>query len=110
MSDAEKAEVLFQKIQGSVFDPVCNLCHSGETPAQGLDFSAAFSRSVIGMPSTERSDLLIVKPGDPDSSYLIWKLEGRPGIEGQRMPWGMMPLPEEQIRMFREWIRLLGAN
>ena len=109
LSDSAQAEILYQKIQTTIFDPVCALCHAGETPAQGMDLTAARSQEVIRMYSTEIPAMLVVYPGHPDSSYMIWKLEGRPGITGQSMPWGMEKLPPDQIKLIREWIRLLGS-
>src|SRR3990172_4802299 len=103
-TDSVRAEILFRKIQDSVFNPVCALCHGGPAPAQGMNLEADSSREVVNKPSSEIPELRIVKPGDPDSSYMIWKLEGRPGISGERMPWGMAPLPDSQIQWFRDWI------
>ena len=48
-------------------------------------------------------ELLRVKPGDPDGSYLIRKLEGG-RIVGERMPLGSAPLPPETLAVIREWI------
>ena len=49
-----------------------------------------------------------VEPGDPDMSYLVWKIEGRSGIVGARMPLGGV-LPDENIQTIRDWIEA-GAN
>ncbi|MCS6858123.1 MAG: hypothetical protein N2515_02125 [Deltaproteobacteria bacterium] len=46
-----------------------------------------------------------VVPDDPDSSYLIRKLQGGPMICNNRMPLGRAPLPPEEIDLIREWIR-----
>jgi hypothetical protein len=55
----------------------------------------------------QRSDLLRVAPGDPENSYLVHKVEGRPGIIGLRMPRNGPPfLTEGQIRIIRRWIEL----
>jgi hypothetical protein len=45
-----------------------------------------------------------VNPCDAESSYLIWKLEGLPGIQGAQMPLGLAPLSPEQIAGIRAWI------
>jgi hypothetical protein len=45
-----------------------------------------------------------VNPGDPESSYIVWKIEGRSGIVGARMPLGLAPLSDEQIAAIRGWI------
>ena len=50
-------------------------------------------------------------PGDPENSYLIHKLEGRPGIVGVRMPRGTGPfLTAGQITIIRRWIELGAHN
>ena len=50
---------------------------------------------------------MIVKPGDPESSYLIHKMEGRTGIVGREMPFNGPPfLTEGQIRVVKRWIEL----
>ena len=45
-----------------------------------------------------------VEAGDPDSSYIIRKLEGAPGITGQQMPFGGPYLPQSTINVIRQWI------
>src|SRR5262245_64445845 len=40
-----------------------------------------------------RPGLLIVKPGDPDASYLVRKIEGTRGISGLQMPQGCPGTP-----------------
>lgn len=56
------------------------------------------------MPSVEQPSVLRVKPGDPDDSYIIRKLEGAPAISGGRMPLGGPYLPQATIDMIRQWI------
>jgi hypothetical protein len=48
----------------------------------------------------------IVSPGLPDSSVIVWRLEGKlPGGESIiQMPRFEDPLPEETILMIRQWI------
>jgi hypothetical protein len=48
--------------------------------------------------------LLRVKPGDPDNSYMVHKIEGLAGIVGGRMPLGQTPLPQTTIDAIRQWI------
>jgi hypothetical protein len=48
-----------------------------------------------------------VKPGDPENSYLIHKMEGRPSIIGLRMPFSGPPhLIEGQILVVKRWIEI----
>ncbi|MEW6441222.1 MAG: hypothetical protein AB1640_09855 [bacterium] len=98
-------------IQANIFTPVCAVpgCHAGAGAPLGqrLDSVADSFNSIVGVLSVERSDLMLyrVDPGDPDNSYLVWKIEGRPDIEGARMPLGQPPLSQEQISAVREWIQ-----
>jgi hypothetical protein len=46
-----------------------------------------------------------VIPGDPENSYLVHKVEGRPGIVGVRMPTVGPPyLTDGQILILKRWI------
>ena len=82
----------FHSIQDNVFTPVCVRCHSGAGAPQGLQLDAAHSYALlVGVPSTEDPGLLRVKAGVPDSSYLVLKLAGSPGIIGAQMPFGGPP-------------------
>jgi hypothetical protein len=95
----------FQSIQDNVFTPICVRCHSGAAAPQGLQLDAAHSYALlVGVPSNEMPNLNRVAPGDPDSSYLMQKLEGAAGIAGVRMPFGGPYLPQATIDVIRQWI------
>jgi hypothetical protein len=95
----------FQSIQDNVFTPICVRCHSGAGAPEGLALDAAHSYALlVGVPSNEDAGLLRVKPGVPDSSYLILKLQGSPGIVGVQMPFGGPPLPQATLDVIRQWI------
>lgn len=101
----------FQSIQDNVFTPICVRCHSGAGAPEGLALDAAHSYALlVGVPSNEDAGLLRVKPGVPDSSYLVLKLEGSPGIVGAQMPFGGPPLPQATIDVIRQWIISGAAN
>jgi len=94
----------FASIQAHVFTPVCTVCHAGASAPQGLRLDATNSYSLlIGVPSTEVPSILRVKPGDPDNSYLIQKLEGHASV-GARMPFGGPYLDQATIDVIRQWI------
>ena len=98
-------EANFQSIQANVFTPICARCHSGGSAPEGLQLDAAHSYALlVGVPSVEVPSVLRVKPGDPDNSYLIMKLEGAPGIVGAQMPFGGPYLPQSTIDVIRQWI------
>src|SRR5579863_1288039 len=95
----------FQSIQDNVFTPICVRCHSGAAAPEGLQLDAAHSYALlVGVPSTEMPGLDRVKPGDPDNSYLVQKIEGTAGIAGARMPFGGPYLPQSTIDVIRQWI------
>jgi hypothetical protein len=95
----------FQSIQNNVFTPICSKCHIGGSAPEGLQLDAAHSYNLlVGVPSAEQPSLLRVKPGDPDNSYMVHKIEGLPGITGGQMPLGETPLPQATIDAIRQWI------
>jgi hypothetical protein len=66
--------------------------------------------ALVNRASVERPGLQRVTPGDPDNSYLIHKLEGRPGIVGQRMPLRGPFRTDGQVQIVRRWIQLGARN
>src|ERR1700761_1547468 len=94
----------FQSIQDNVFTPICSVCHVGGGAPMGLRLDAANSYNLlVGVPSTEVPAILRVKPGDPDNSYIIQKLEGHAAV-GARMPFGGPYLTTDTIAFIRQWI------
>jgi hypothetical protein len=94
-----------KSIQENVFTPICTQCHLGAAAPLGLrlDEASAFAM-LVNAPSTEVPALNRVTPGDPDSSYIIQKLEGRAAVGGQ-MPLGQPPLPQATINVIKQWIQ-----
>jgi hypothetical protein len=102
---AEPLTADLQSIQDNIFTPICTRCHVGASAPEGLRLDATDSFNLlVGIPSAEDPTILRVKPGDPDDSYLIRKLEGGPGIVGVQMPFGGPYLPQSTIDMIRQWI------
>lgn len=94
----------FASIQANVFTPICTQCHVGASAPQGLRLDAGNSYgALVGVASSEQTGLLRIKPGDPDNSYLVQKLEGRAAV-GARMPLGQPALPASTILVIRAWI------
>lgn len=94
----------FESIQAHVFTPICTACHVGATAPQGLRLDEANSYDLlVGVASNEVPALQRVKPGDPDNSYIIQKLEGRAAV-GAQMPFGGPPLSQATIDVIRQWI------
>lgn len=82
-------------------------CHLGPSSQQGLDLESGQSYAdLVNFAASEQPALMRVRPGLPDSSFLIHKLEPDPDntVPGARMPSGASPLPTEVIQSFRNWI------
>jgi hypothetical protein len=94
----------FNSIQQNIFTPICSVCHVGGGAPQGLRLDAANSYNLlVGVPSTEVPSIERVKPGDPNNSYIIQKLEGHAAV-GAQMPFGGPYLSTSTIAFIRQWI------
>lgn len=101
----------FARLQVGVFDQNCTSagCHNPQSNAAGLILTAQFSYdALIGVtpttPAAAQAGLELVRPFDPDTSFLLIKLlDPGPG-QGSRMPQGAEPLSREQIETVRAWI------
>lgn len=81
-----------------VFDVKCNNsgCHDGTSSETDV---------VLVNWSTTRANPLVVFPGEPDQSSLVWAIEGRPPTP--IMPpfdAGVTAMTQEQIRGVKTWI------
>jgi hypothetical protein len=95
----------FKSIQDNVFTPICTKCHIGAGAPEGLQLDEAHSYALlVGVPSTEQPNVLRIKAGDPDNSYLVQKIEGTASISGVRMPFGGPYLPQATIDVIRTWV------
>src|SRR5262245_44067402 len=95
----------FTNIQTNVFNSICIQCHVGAAAPQGLRLDSQNSYdALVNRLSSERQDLFLVQPGNPDNSYLIRKLEGGPAIAVAQMPLNLTPLSQETINAIRVWI------
>lgn len=107
-SGGASASSSFQAIQDQVFTPICSKCHAGAGAPEGLQLSAGVSYGmIVDVPSQEVPSLLRIKPGDPDNSYLVQKIQGNAAV-GSQMPDGCpitQPcLSQATIAMIREWV------
>ena len=66
--------------------------------------------NLVDKKADAHASLVLVKPGDPDNSFLLRKLEGNlAGLPceptcGVRMPQGSLPLEAKDIDLVRRWI------
>ncbi len=91
-----------------VFASSCTGCHDGTEPSVGLSLAAgAAYANTVGVPSSELVAMRRIEPDKPDESYLVRKLQGTHmtvGGAGKRMPIGIPPVAEQEIRLIRRWI------
>lgn len=110
--DPIDATATLARVQTEVFTPTCALagCHGAIGAQSQLQLTPAASyANLVGRPSVELTQVLRVAPGDPANSYLYRKITGA-GITGERMPIGLPPLSDAQIRLVRDWIRRGAPN
>jgi hypothetical protein len=107
--------VSFSESIAPIFDLGCNFCHH-PTNAVKVDLTRPFhpELGIINRPNTwKRSEKkILVVPGDPDASALVWKVEQtelEPKIDGDSMPWHIEPLTAQELENVRIWIAD-GAN
>ncbi len=102
----------FTRVQNEIFTPTCAQlgCHAviGQQEQQILSPGRAYA-SIVGVTSLEMPQLKRIAPGDVANSYLYRKITGA-GITGDRMPQGLSPLPDAQIKLIRDWIRRGAPN
>jgi len=110
-------EPTFASIQREIFETAdssgrtaCTQCHTnvGRNPSGGLNLvhDLAYDQ-LVNAPSARKPGAIRIIPGNPESSYLIHKLEGRAGIVGNRMPNNGPPyLTDGQLQIIRRWIAI----
>jgi mono/diheme cytochrome c family protein len=108
------AATTLSELQSTIFSPRCSGCHNGGGGAlpgsMNLSSTAASYAALVGIPSVEQPDLLRVKPNDPPNSYLVRKLEGGPGITGDRMPQFGPYLTTAEMDKVKSWINAGALN
>jgi hypothetical protein len=98
-------------VQANILQQYCTVCHSGATPPAGLSWEVGQYATIVtnGRMSTEISTLREVQPSNPDTSYMMWKLNGHgpagQAIVGARMPATGIPLDPALIEVVAQWIR-----
>ncbi|MBL9023044.1 MAG: hypothetical protein JNL21_12650 [Myxococcales bacterium] len=62
------------------------------------------AKDLVGVPSSECGDQLLVEVGHPESSYLVSKLRGQRMCCGERMPPNAPPLSDSATAAIVAWI------
>jgi hypothetical protein len=106
--------VTLTKLQTDIFTPICSVCHTGVGASlpgvQNLTAGNTYA-NIVNVASIEVPALMRIKPGDPDNSYLVQKIQGSPGIVGVRMPANGPPyLTATQIAEVRAWVAAGALN
>jgi hypothetical protein len=115
-SDGGSGSVTFTAVQ-ALFAAHCVRCHDPAHPVVpesptfvklALTASAAY-KTLVNKPANETCGGILVKPGEPDKSYLFHKVNDQMPCDGVRMPHGGMlrpqPLEPEEIQTIADWIR-----
>jgi hypothetical protein len=80
-------------------------CHGFPVSAAGLDLRLGQAyANLVGVPSTQCDDRLLVAPGQPGASYLMDKLQGINLCFGTQMPKADQPLSASDLAAISEWI------
>jgi hypothetical protein len=113
-------EPTFSSIQRDILNaadsagrPACTSCHNAQLFRLNGNLNLAGATAyaaLVNVASSGKPGAVRVVPGDPDASYLIQKIEGAPGILGDRMPQMGPFLTSGQIAIIRHWIQLGAAN
>ncbi len=111
--EGETYDTTYEAIQNVIFDsPVYNctngICHDSDGPAGDLDLTAGSSYDNLVDVQAKATDMLRVKPVEPDLSFLYEKLaakvDGRPTTNSP-MPINAPKLSDGHLRGLRSWIR-----
>jgi len=84
-----------------VFDVKCNAkgCHNDQDLGGGLSFTSYANTT---------ANYLVVAPGNPQNSKLVWSIEGRSAFP--MPPVGYPPLNQNQIDGIKTWIKEGAKN
>jgi hypothetical protein len=115
-------EPTFSSIQREIFEASdlsgrvsCTQCHTdagGRNPSGNLNLrhDVAYA-NLVDVASRSKPGAVRVIPRDAEGSYLVLKLEGAPGIVGERMPRTAGPfLTDGQISIIKRWIATGAKN
>ncbi len=107
--EVEKPPVDAYAEVADIMSHLCMECHGDPQPAAGFPLPSNRQGSgMVGVPSTQRTDLQLIDLESPDESYFLMKLRGDPGILGQPMPMARK-LTEGQLEMFELWVYELAG-
>ncbi|MDH3715367.1 MAG: hypothetical protein OET44_16145 [Gammaproteobacteria bacterium] len=93
-------------VQANILGRFCTMCHSGAGAPMGLSWEIDQYATIVtnARMSGEVPTMPIIDPGNPNNSYMYWKITGNPGISGARMPATGVPLDQALIDVVEQWI------
>ena len=109
-------EVSFAEDVQPIFTNSCAIsnCHAGGSPSIGMNLSAGQAyQNIVNVPAVELAGMDRITPGEPDSSYLVHKIQGTQldvGGTGQRMPLIGCCLSQTQIETILAWVEAGAEN
>ena len=92
----------------AIFGKSCatSICHGGEQPKMHLSLEAdKMPANMIGVPSRQNGELMLIDTKDPSRSYLLLKMTGGEGMKGKKMPIMMAPLTKDDLASVMTWVR-----
>jgi hypothetical protein len=103
-------EPTLASIRESIFLTSCgwDSCHGENNQSMGLKLVAnvdQLSNELVGAAAVGCSTWTRVVPGDLEHSYLWNKVTKHPPVCGDRMPWGVVPLPPPALDCIQQWIQ-----
>jgi hypothetical protein len=93
-------------------------CHAGPGSAD-MDLTAGIAYGqIVNVPSTQQKNLKRINPGNPETSYLVRKIQGGPNISGTPMPQGCPASPlngaqclsADDIGAIVQWVTECATN
>ena len=107
--------VSFSRSVQPIFTDRCALsgCHAGAAPVQDMNLEEGRAFNDIVNVVSNVAALRRVRPGLPDSSYLVHKIQGTQasvGGDGEQMPLDNCCLSQAQIDVIRAWITRGAPN
>lgn len=113
LGEVRADEPAFGKDILPLFQQNCVSCHITGEELGGLGLAPSLAYQQLVNTDSLQSDLVRVKPGAPEESYLLHKLAGShldQGGTGTRMPQGFPPLPDAQVELISRWIAAGAPN
>ena len=95
-------------MQANILQPFCVGCHAGAAAPAGISWEVDQYDAVVTQGHVATTGMLEVSPGDPATSYMIWKINGQgpngEAISGARMPATGIPLDSALIDVLTQWV------